>query len=100
MAKTPLDWAEIRAEITRRGATFDSLAKDNGVSRSLLTHTKTRPNRRAEAIIAAFIDREPAELWPERYQKPERPPIGAAYKQLVKENSGKAVNKRLRRQAA
>jgi len=62
-----LDWEGIVAEVHRRKMTMTKLATLNGLDPSTCRKVKTHTHRKAEAIIAKFIERKPEELWPDRY---------------------------------
>ncbi|MCP9222755.1 helix-turn-helix domain-containing protein [Erythrobacter sp. LQ02-29] len=62
--------ADIKAEIHKRGISMTELAEDNGLSKqTLIAAIGARVSGRAEKIIADFIERKPAEIWPSRYHR-------------------------------
>jgi len=86
-----MDWEAIKAEIHRRHSSVSELARDCGVSVSVFSQVKKKHNKRAEAAIAAFIERTPQELWPERYHKRPRV-ISNAYKKLLARKKSDAMS--------
>ncbi|MBP1862176.1 helix-turn-helix domain-containing protein [Rhizobium herbae] len=65
--KPKLDWHDIKSELHRRSMTLTKLAELNGLDPTACRKVKSHTNRKAEAVIAAFIGRKPEELWPDRY---------------------------------
>jgi|GEM_PF-1356830 len=98
--KPALDWEGVKAEIHRRGSTLVELAKENGFHISTFTHVKTRHHRAAETIIAAFIDRNPRELWPGRYLTKKSRVLSNRYRRLSEGKKSNVVNEAVNDNAA
>ncbi|MBU2967090.1 helix-turn-helix transcriptional regulator [Amphritea sp. 2_MG-2023] len=66
------DWhpADIKAAIEKKGTTLAELARQHGYNRptSFYNALKIRYPK-VERIIAAFLEVEPEEIWPSRYEK-------------------------------
>jgi len=85
------DWPAIKAEIQRRGSTLTELALENGLPENACRMVKHYPNRRVQAIIAAFIDDEPENVWPDRYSKKRKPRIlSSRYRALLESKKSNA----------
>lgn len=95
-----LDWEGIKAEIRRRGSTLVELAKEHGFHVSTFTHVKTKHHREAETIIAAFIDKEPQELWPRRYLIKKSRTVSSRYRRLLESKKSNVVNETVNDNAA
>ncbi|MBO9421746.1 helix-turn-helix domain-containing protein [Labrenzia sp. R4_2] len=61
------DRYSILAEIQRQGMTLSELADRAGMKPNAFGHVWTRTVRKAEAVIAEFLETDPAVLWPDRY---------------------------------
>lgn len=61
------DRFSILAEIQRQRMTLTELANRAGMKPNAFGHVWTRTVRKAEAVIAEFLETDPAELWPDRY---------------------------------
>lgn len=83
MSKPLLDWPGVIAEIKRRGFSLSELARENGYHPSTFVQVKTKCHFRAQSIIAACIDKDPRDIWPNRYliQKPRI--VSNRYKALL-----------------
>ena len=68
-AKQPMDWLDIKNEVHRRGMTLTKLAERHGLHPSIIRKVKQCTLYDAQAVLAAFIDRKPEDLWPDRYPK-------------------------------
>lgn len=64
-----LDWLGIVAEVHRQGMTLTELAIRNGMHKAVCRQVKSRPNYKAQKLIADFLGMKPETLWPERYPK-------------------------------
>ncbi|WP_350262481.1 helix-turn-helix transcriptional regulator (plasmid) [Pantoea sp. BJ2] len=60
--------ADILCAIRKAGSSLSALSREAGLSSSSLSNVFYRPWPRAERIIAEFLDKDPAEIWPERYR--------------------------------
>lgn len=60
---------DIKALVRKRGETLKGLALKNGLSESACRKALDVPSPRAEAIIAACIDKPLHLIWPDRYDK-------------------------------
>jgi len=87
-----MDWEAIKAEIHRRGSSFADLARDCGLTATVFSQVKRKHNKRAEASIAAFIERKPEELWPERYRKKPRI-ISNSYRRFLASGNSDAAGR-------
>lgn len=61
------DRHSILGEIRRQNMTLTELASRADMRPNSFGHVWTRTVRKAEAVIADFLDTDPAELWPDRY---------------------------------
>ena len=63
------DWhpADIKAALEKRGLSLASLSRANGLEADTLKEVMRRPYRKGERIVAKALEREPQEIWPERY---------------------------------
>jgi len=68
-AKPSMDWEGIKAEVHRRKMTFTELAVRHGMHPSLIRKVKSATLYEAQAVLAAFIDQKPEDLWPDRYPR-------------------------------
>ncbi|KAA6405782.1 helix-turn-helix domain-containing protein [Candidatus Tokpelaia sp.] len=87
-----LDWEAIKAEVHRRGSNLTELARENCLSDSTCRRVKHVTHRKAQEIIAAFIEQRPEDLWPQRYLARKPRVISNAYKKFLKEKKSDAVN--------
>jgi len=83
MREPALDWHGIVAEVRRRGFSMSELARVHGYHPSLFNHVKTKCHYQAQTIIAACIDKEVWELWPERYLTYKPQDISNRYRELL-----------------
>ena len=83
MSKPILDWPGIIAEIKRRGFSLSELARENGYHPSTFVQVKTKCHFRAQSIIAACIDLDPREVWPNRYLTHKPHILSNRYKALL-----------------
>lgn len=60
------EWA-IRAELKRRGKTFDGMAAESGLAASTLRSALKVPSSKANAFIALTLGQPLNELWPDWY---------------------------------
>ncbi|MFZ4214118.1 helix-turn-helix domain-containing protein [Pantoea endophytica] len=60
--------ADILYAIRKAGSSLLALSREAGSSSSSLSNVFYRPWPRAERIIADFLNKHPAEIWPERYR--------------------------------
>lgn len=72
------DWnkADIKAALEKAGWTCRKLAKAHNMAHSYFSDTFTRPNPRAQAIMAKVIGYTPSTIWPSRYDKDGNPKRG------------------------
>jgi Ner family transcriptional regulator len=72
------DWhkAEIKAALEIAGWTCRGLSKAHGMNPAYFADTLSRPNPRAQAIMAAVIGKEPQAIWPSRYEADGQPRRG------------------------
>lgn len=69
MAKQKWNRHLILAELRSRGMTLVKLAEIYSISPNSVRHVWNRPNQKAEAAIADFLDEPAQELFPDRYPK-------------------------------
>ncbi|EAN3486905.1 transcriptional regulator [Salmonella enterica subsp. enterica] len=64
------DWhpEDIKAAIRKRGMTTSQLSRCNGLAESTLRNVFRHHWPKGEKIIADFLNMEPSEIWPSRYQ--------------------------------
>lgn len=68
------DWhrEDIMAAIRKKGTSLAELGRHHGYPKpTVLYNVFYKPYPKVERIIAAFLEVDPAEIWPSRYQKPE-----------------------------
>jgi Ner family transcriptional regulator len=72
------DWhkAEVKAALEKAGWTCRALAKEHEKCHSYFSETLSRPNPRAQAIIASILGRKPQTIWPSRYDDEGQPKRG------------------------
>lgn len=61
-------WADVKAELEKRGLTLSRLAEAHGYAEKSFSQVRRRRWPQVEQIIAANLDRTPAEIWPSRYR--------------------------------
>lgn len=75
MSKTashPHDWhrQDVMAAIRKKGTTLAELGRHHGYeSPAALYNVFKMPYPKVERIIATFLELEPQQIWPSRYQK-------------------------------
>ncbi len=64
------DWhpEDIKAAIRKRGMTTSQLSRCHGLAESTLRNVFRHHWPKGEKIIADFLNMEPSEIWPSRYQ--------------------------------
>jgi Ner family transcriptional regulator len=69
------DWhpADIVAALRKSGTSMAELGRENGLANTTLRNALDKSYPRAERIIAEAIGMTPADIWPSRYPKLERP---------------------------
>lgn len=80
------DW--IKYQLTIRDSSLAKIAKNNGVSRQVLSSALYSPAPRWESQIAKVIGLSATEIWPERYDK-DGLPLPKAKKGSIKDVSEK-----------
>ena len=61
---------DIKAAIRKQGVTISELAEANGMSKqNVASAISARVSGPAEEVIARFLDKNPAEIWPSRYRR-------------------------------
>jgi Ner family transcriptional regulator len=60
---------DIKAAIRKKGETLSSLARKNEKPESTLRNALQKPVKCAELIIASFLEKNPHELWPDRWDE-------------------------------
>lgn len=65
------DWhsADIKAALNKKGLTLRALSVANGCHPDTLKNALRVSYPKGERIIAAALDLNPEEIWPERYEK-------------------------------
>lgn len=71
--KSNVDWAWIKYHLELRGLTFGKIAAKHGVDKTCFTKLKTVPMPKNERILADYLDLEPWDLWPDRYDSAHNP---------------------------
>ena len=71
---------DVKAAIRKKGTTLTALSDLHGYSDSYLRGTLIRHRPHGEAIIAEFLGISPADIWPERYSRQDRPRNGRSRK--------------------
>ncbi|MDU4301668.1 MULTISPECIES: helix-turn-helix domain-containing protein [Eikenella] len=63
------DWhpADIMAALKKRGWTISALAREANVHRSTIWCALHKPYPKSERLIAAALDMNPEQIWPQRY---------------------------------
>lgn len=61
--------ADVVAAVRKRGSSLAAIAKDHGLSRQTLYWALTKPHRRANNAIAAFLDLSLHQLWPQWFDR-------------------------------
>lgn len=67
------DWhrEDIMAAIRKKGTSLAELGRHHGYANAtVLYNVFYKPYPKVERIIAAFLEVEPADIWPSRYRKP------------------------------
>lgn len=66
------DWhpEDIKAAIRKRGVSIAKLAEANGYQPPTFYQVFSRKYPKVERIVAEFLDKDPADIWPSRYQEP------------------------------
>lgn len=94
--KPVMDWQAIKAEVHRRGMTFTALAVRHNFHASLLRKLRTATHYEGQAVLAAFIDQKPENLWPDRYPKKHSGILDSAkWPPLESQKSHTAVDTRI-----
>jgi Ner family transcriptional regulator len=72
--RIPRDPAKKRAwiqyQLRQRNLTLAEIARQLEVSKAAVSQAIDRPSQRIQAAIAAALNVDPAEIWPERYREP------------------------------
>lgn len=70
------DWhrADVVAALHKKGWSLRELSRQSGLSDGTLKSALDRPYKKAEGIIAAALDLDPRDIWPNRYKKREFTP--------------------------
>lgn len=71
----------IKFQLRLRGTTLSAMARELGVSRQAIGQTLVSSYPRIERAIAARLNMEPRDIWPERYAR-RKVKIGAGKRQL------------------
>lgn len=63
-------YERLKSELHRVGVSLRSISRDAGVSHTAVTDVArgARRSRRIEKLIADHLEKQPSQLWPERYQ--------------------------------
>lgn len=64
---------ELKSWIRMRGKTMAELSRDHGYCSDAIRIALTRPWPAVERIVADWLEAEPWELWPDRYDGEHRP---------------------------
>lgn len=71
---------ELKAQIRLRGKTMAELSREHGYCDDAVRIALTRPWPAVERIVADHLEREPWDLWPDRYDADRKPIRGRAPK--------------------
>lgn len=65
------DWhpEDIKAAVRKRGSTLADIGRGIDMSRQSVALALVRPNAKAEAAIARFLNMKPQVIWPSRYDE-------------------------------
>ena len=66
------DWhpEEVKSAVRMRGTTLAQLAREAGLPKQLLSMClQARVSEKGDQVIAAFLGKQPHEIWPSRYNK-------------------------------
>jgi Ner family transcriptional regulator len=67
----------IKFQLRLRGTTLSAMARELGVSRQAMGQTLIRSYPKMERAIAARLDMEPGDIWPERYARGQAKTTGS-----------------------
>ncbi|CNI51675.1 transcriptional regulator [Yersinia mollaretii] len=69
------DWhpADIVAGLRKRGTSMSAVSRKAGLASSTLANALQRHWPKGEKLIAEVLGLDPAEIWPSRYLKPQKP---------------------------
>lgn len=70
MAKTGWDRFDILRALRERGTNLTRLSLNSKLDASACRHAVARPQLGGEIAIASFLQRDPADIWPDRYRHP------------------------------
>ena len=73
MSVADKDREDVKAAIRKRGVTLTGLAIQNGYTGSAVRRALGHPWPKVEKLIAEFLDTEPKDIWPSRYQQDGTP---------------------------
>lgn len=93
---------DIKAEIRKRGSTLAALAAAVGMHKQVLSLAlASRTSWRAEAAIAAFLEKPAASIWPSRYDdNGNRINLRRSKTEMERERAETAIRKATRKAAA
>lgn len=77
--KQDMHRADIIAGLKKRGTSLSALARAQGYSSSTLQNALNSKWPKGERIIAEALDLDPAEIWPSRYNKHNKPSYGGCH---------------------
>ena len=67
--KPIMDWLDIKTEVHRRNMTLTQLSERSGFHPSIMRKLGKTTHYASQEALAAFIDKKPEDLWPDRYPK-------------------------------
>jgi len=67
------DWEWVKYRLALSGYTFGKLAKIHGVKKTNFTNVKRVHSPKYERIIADYLNVDPWDLWPDRYDEAHNP---------------------------
>jgi Ner family transcriptional regulator len=67
------NWNWIKHRLCLQGLNFNKLAALYNIHRTCFTGLKNKPSPKYERIIANFLEVEPWEIWPDRYDAAHNP---------------------------
>ncbi len=93
--KTPAArWELIKGALRARGSSLSAVARDTGLTKEAVGKVNRHPYPAVESAIAAALDVNPWDLWPERYQgdgtprrrRPKAPTVNLRNRRSTKVN--------------
>lgn len=101
---SPTDWhpADVVAAVRKKGGSLRKLSMANGLHPGVLRIALARHYPKAQAVIAAFLEEPPQQIWPSRYEADgshKRGLRGKHYQHTQSSKVGRPVNGNFRKAA-